>query len=180
MSYGSRRFGLERLPVKVFDDERGRFTKFELKDLNVESSEPISICHTLNTHKGTVRGFHAQLFPNEEYKFVFCLIGQIFDVALDIRLDFETFGETHSQTLSQGEEFGLLIPPGFAHAYQVLKPNTVVGYAIIGKHSTDYELRINAMDPNLGVNWPEKLSYISTQDAQAMTIAEYARNRLKL
>lgn len=81
------------------------------------------INHTLTRGRGTIRGMHYQRPRHDEAKFVSCLEGVIFDVAIDIRPDSPTNLQWHGEILSAENARSMMIPGGFAHGFQTLTEN---------------------------------------------------------
>lgn len=120
--------------------------------------------HTFTEQPGAVRGMHFQHEPHAEWKYVSCLAGTIFDVAVDLRRGSTTYGSWYGATLSAENGQSLLIPAGFAHGFQTLEP----GCELIYLHSQTYapaaEGGINALDPALAIAWPLPVSVSSERD----------------
>ena len=107
---------------------------------------------------------HFQVKPFSEDKLVTCILGEIFDVVIDIRLDSPTFLGHHSQILSSKNSKSLLIPAGFAHGFQALSDDCHILYLHSENYSPDYEKGLNPMDPNLNIKWPLFVEEISEKD----------------
>lgn len=119
---------------------------------------------TRTLKKGTIRGFHFQHPPVAEFKYIRCLSGQVFDVALDLRSGSNTFLKTHAQILSEDNNTSFLIPPGVAHGFQSLTDNVELLYFHSQQYSPTYEDGVNPLDPLVNVCWPEEVTNISTKD----------------
>ncbi|WP_338260471.1 dTDP-4-dehydrorhamnose 3,5-epimerase, partial [Escherichia coli] len=102
-----RGFFMESFNQKVFDEAVGRKVEF------VQDNHSKSI-------KGVLRGLHYQQEPYAQGKLVRCVVGEVFDVAVDIRRDSETFGKWVGVNLSAENKKQLWIPEGFAHGFYVL------------------------------------------------------------
>jgi len=122
------------------------------------------INHTLTSNKGTIRGMHYQNQPYKEMKFVTCLKGVIFDVAVDIRLKSPTFLHHFSLELDADKNQSLLIPEGFAHGFQSLTKETELIYIHSNFYSPIYENGLNPLDKKLNIDWPYKDFLISDKD----------------
>lgn len=103
---------------------------------------------------GTVRGLHYQTAPNAQGKLVRCLGGAIFDVAVDIRVGSPSFGRWFGTALTAENARQLWIPPGFAHGFATLEPDTVVHYKVTAPWSREDEHGLLWNDPEIGVAWP--------------------------
>ena len=113
----------------VHKDERGHFLEiFQQQHFN-ETLGPFEWTqdNVSSSKKGTVRGLHFQ-WPKPQGKLVTVMAGQIFDVAVDIRVGSPSFGQWVGQVLDDRSHRQLWIPPGFAHGFQSLKGTTVVQY----------------------------------------------------
>ena len=152
--------------VKV-SDNRGYLSRlFCLEELKLAGwkSHVSQINHTLTSNKGTIRGMHYQNKPYKEMKFVTCLKGAIFDVAIDIRLNSPTFLHHFSLELDSEKCQGLLIPEGFAHGFQSLTKETELIYIHSNFYSSIHEGGLNPLDKKLNINWPYENFLISDKD----------------
>jgi dTDP-4-dehydrorhamnose 3,5-epimerase len=121
---------------------------------------------------GTVRGLHFQKPPYEQGKFVSAITGSIFDVAVDLRLNSDTFGKYVSVNLSEENHRLLWIPPGFAHGFMALKDSHVM-YKVTNEYNKEYDSGILWNDPDIGINWPEILPIVSEKDKRLMAFKKY-------
>jgi dTDP-4-dehydrorhamnose 3,5-epimerase len=148
-------------------DTRGYFSRFycsqEFEKLGI--SKPISqINHTLTLNKGAVRGLHFQYPPFCEVKIVSCLKGEIFDVAVDLRRESQTFLKWFGVCLSAENNKSFLIPEGFAHGFQALTDNCELIYLHTSPYQAKFEGALNINDPILGISWPLEITDISERD----------------
>ena len=123
---------------------------------------------SLSAQTGTVRGLHYQLAPFGQGKLVRCLSGAIFDVAVDIRADSDTFGQWIGAELSAENGHQLWVPEGFAHGFCTLKPDTVVFYKVTSPYSPDHDRGVAFDDPDIGIDWPVEVqqAVLSDKDRQ--------------
>lgn len=108
---------------KVFGDERGFFMEsFNQKVFEEAVGRKVEFVQDNHSKscKGVLRGLHFQLPPFEQAKLVRCIVGEVFDVAVDIRPNSETFGSWVGVTLSSENKRQLWIPEGFAHGFLTL------------------------------------------------------------
>jgi len=154
----------------VFEDHRGFFTesfnaaKFEglgLPTLFVQDN------HSLSRAKGTLRGLHYQIAPKAQGKLVRCVQGAILDVVVDIRRNSPTFKKWISEELSASNKNQLWIPPGFAHGFLTLEPDTEVVYKVTELYSPTHDRSIIWNDPDLGIQWQVTEPVLSDKDRQA-------------
>lgn len=113
---------------------------------------------------GTVKGLHLQSAPVQEEKLVACLLGRVWDVALDLRATSETYGKHFAIELHSREPISVLIPQGFAHGVQCLQRDSVMHYVHSAPYSPEHEVGVNALDPDLSINWPLPPVNLSERD----------------
>jgi dTDP-4-dehydrorhamnose 3,5-epimerase len=159
--------GLKVLHRKPLGDNRGYLERMycqeELRELG-DGMSIVQINHTLTTKTGVVRGMHFQHPPHSEVKFVSCLRGEVFDVAVDLRLGSPTFLKWHVEILSPENHKTLLIPQGFAHGFQTLSDNCELLYFHTAMYVQDAEGGLNATDPHLAIQWGLPISERSDRD----------------
>ena len=113
--------------------------------------------------QGTLRGLHAQR-RRPQGKLVRAVDGEMFDVAVDIRRGYPTFGRWVGVRLS-GENFQqLYIPPGFAHGFCVLSAVVHVEYKCTDFYDAADEIGLAWNDPDVGFEWPIRDPIISDKD----------------
>ena len=103
--------------------------------------------------RGVLRGLHLQL-EHPQGKLVAALTGEIFDVAVDLRLGSPTFGRWAGVTLRAHERCAVWIPPGFAHGYYVCSDEALVSYKVTDVWHPESERVLAWDDPDVGVAWP--------------------------
>ena len=127
---------------------------------------------------GVLRGLHYQLPPHPQGKLVRCVLGEIFDVAVDIRRGSATFGQWVGARLSASNHQQLWVPAGFAHGFLTLSEHAEVLYKTTDFWSRDCERAIRWDDPQLGISWPPleataaAAPLLSEKDAVAPLLAE--------
>lgn len=161
--------GLMLVTRRRRDDARGFFSRFFCTQEMAELGWRLPVAqvnHALTRHSGAVRGLHFQHPPHAEDKFVSCLRGEVFDVAVDLRRGSPTFLKWHAEVLSADNLTSLFIPQGFAHGFQTLSDHCELIYL----HSTPYapaaEGALHVADPALAIAWPLPITDISERDAQ--------------
>ena len=167
--------GLKLLQRKLVSDDRGylerMFCSEELKSL-VLGKNIVQINHTLTAKRGTVRGMHFQHSPHAETKFVSCLRGEVFDVAVDLRLGSPTFLQWHAEILSADNHKTLVIPEGFAHGFQTLTEDCQMLYLHTTAYRADAEGGLNARDPRIAIQWPLPIAEQSARDSAHSVVSD--------
>ncbi|MDY0332414.1 MAG: dTDP-4-dehydrorhamnose 3,5-epimerase [Bacteroidales bacterium] len=148
--------GIWIITPRVFEDNRGYFMESYLKDVVAEKTGPIDFIQENESmsHYGVTRGLHFQKEPYAQSKFIRVVVGEIFDVAVDIREGSPTYGRFFAIHLSDTNKKQLFIPKGFAHGFCVLSPKAIVQYKtdILYNPASEGVFRYNS--PSLGIPWP--------------------------
>ena len=124
--------------------------------------------------RGVLRGLHYQI-RQVQGKLVQVVVGEIFDVAVDIRRSSHTFGKWIGQRLSVENKLQLWIPPGFAHGFYVLSDWAEVIYKATNFYAPGWERTILWNDSEIGIDWPlidGKLPILSEKDSQGERLQE--------
>ncbi len=160
--------GLAVLQRKPLGDSRGYLERLfcagELAEL-LDGRAIVQINHTLTASRGTARGLHFQHPPHAETKFVSCLHGRIFDVAVDLRRGSPTFLRWHAEILSADNHRTLMIPEGFAHGFQALADNCEMLYFHTAAYDPAAEGGLHTEDPRIAIEWPLPVAGLSPRDA---------------
>jgi dTDP-4-dehydrorhamnose 3,5-epimerase len=170
--------GLVILTRKPVGDQRGFLERLycanDLRD--VTGGLPIAqINRTLTSARGTVRGMHFQHPPHAELKLVTCLRGEVFDVAVDLRVGSPTFLRWHSVLLTEDNATTFVIPRGFAHGFQTMTDDCELLYVHSAAYRAEAEGGLNPRDPRLGIAWPSPITDLSERDASHPMITEQFR-----
>lgn len=140
-------------------DERGYFAETFRADIFAEkvgAYEFVQDNESFSAKVGTIRGLHFQADPHAQGKLVRCTAGALYDVAVDIRVGSPTFGRWIAETLTPQNGRQLWVPPGFAHGFCTIEPDTVIAYKVTGGYynaACDKGLAWN--DPKVGIAWPD-------------------------
>lgn len=137
-----RGFFMESFNQKVFEEAVGRKVEF-VQDNHSKSS------------KGVLRGLHFQRPPFEQAKLVRCIVGEVFDVAVDIRVGSDSYGHWVGIILSSENKRQLWIPEGFAHGFLVLSDEAEFVYKTTNYYCPKFEAGISWCDGFLNINWPQ-------------------------
>jgi dTDP-4-dehydrorhamnose 3,5-epimerase len=153
---------------RVFRDERGFFLETyhekKFQDGGVDA-QFVQDNHSRSV-KDTLRGLHAQR-RRPQGKLVRAVVGEIFDVAVDIRPHSPTFGRWVGVTLSAENFRQLYVPPGFAHGFCVVSETAEVIYKCTALYDPSDELGVAWDDPDIGIQWPTRTPLLSPKDAAA-------------
>src|SRR5690606_1383081 len=131
---------LKLIQRPIVGDQRGHLSRlFCAEQLAAAGwSKPIAqLNHTYTARRGTIRGMHFQRPPYAETKLVSCIAGEIFDVAVDLRPDSQTYLKHHVEHLSASNRKAMMIPEGFAHGFQSLTDDVQLIYC----HSAVYNAK---------------------------------------
>lgn len=165
--------GLSKIILEQHQDNRGLFIKSYQKTSFDFAHTPFEVkeCFHSISIKNTIRGMHYQSLVCNQYKVVFCSVGEILDIALDIRLDSPTYGKFFDCILSQDNSMGLLIPPGVAHGFcAVSETPALVNYYSSSEYDAKNDKGI--LWSSFGFNWNIKNPIISDRDAGFLTLSD--------
>ncbi|MGA9492014.1 MAG: dTDP-4-dehydrorhamnose 3,5-epimerase [Mycobacterium sp.] len=122
---------------------------------------------------GVLRGLHFAQLPPSQAKYVTCVSGSVFDVAVDIRLGSPTFGRWDAVTLDDRSRKTIYLSEGLAHGFLALQDNSTVMYLCSTEYNPQREHTIAATDPTLAIDWPSGHELeLSDRDAAAPTLDE--------
>jgi dTDP-4-dehydrorhamnose 3,5-epimerase len=119
---------------------------------------------------GVLRGLHFAQLPPSQAKYVTCVRGAVFDVAVDIRVGSPTFGTWDSVLLDDRNRRSIYISEGLAHGFLALEDDSTVMYMCSAGYDPRREHTIQATDPALGIEWPGTGNVLSDRDAEAPTL----------
>ncbi|WP_421160977.1 dTDP-4-dehydrorhamnose 3,5-epimerase [Aeromonas dhakensis] len=155
---------------KVFGDERGFFFE-SFNQQEFEEAIGYSVKFVQDNHsrssKGVLRGLHYQLPPCAQGKLVRCVVGEVFDVAVDIRSKSSTFGQWVGVHLSAENKRQFWIPEGFAHGFVTLSETAEFLYKTTNYYHYESEGAIMWNDPDLNIEWPVEGALLSEKDKKA-------------
>jgi len=162
---------------KRFGDERGYFVEtFNARLFREQVANAVFVQdnEALSGQVGTLRGLHFQRPPTAQGKLVRVVKGAIFDVAVDIRVGSPTFGKHVAVRLDAAEGAQLWVPPGFAHGYCTLEPDTLVSYKVTDFYSPADDAGVSWNDPALGIDWPlgPNGAVLSAKDTKLPVLAD--------
>jgi dTDP-4-dehydrorhamnose 3,5-epimerase len=162
--------GLVVVQARAFGDARGRFQETWKASEFAAHGIPgpfVQDNTASNPEAGTLRGLHYQAEPHAQGKLVRCVAGRAFDVAVDLRPG-PRQGRWHAVELDAALGNMLWVPPGFAHGYCTLAPDTEVAYKVSGaEYTPSAERSIRWDDPGLAIRWPVAAPRLAPKDAAA-------------
>lgn len=141
---------------KVFGDTRGFFFEsFNTQAFNAATG--LSPTFVQDNHsrsaKNVLRGLHYQI-RQPQGKLVRVAVGEVFDVAVDLRKNSPTFGKWTGTTLSAENKRMLWVPEGFAHGFLVLSESADFLYKTTDYYAPAHERCLAWNDPALNIHWP--------------------------
>src|SRR4051812_17886674 len=172
--------GLVVIEPDVFGDARGFFFESWSAQRYAEAGLPALFVqdNVSRSSRGILRGLHLQSPPMGQGKLVQVLEGEVFDVALDVRIDSPTFGQWVGESLSATNHRQMYVPPGFAHGFCVTSENALFAYKCTQSYAPAAELSVLWNDPEIGIDWPMAEPVLSKKDAAALPLRAIERARL--
>lgn len=159
---------------KRFGDSRGFFMEtyqYDTFAANGIAPRFLQDNHSRST-KGVLRGLHYQKDPFAQGKLLKVVIGEIFDVAVDIRRGSPTFGQWVGEKLSADNGRLLYVPPGFAHGFCVLSDVADLTYKATNYYKPEADRGIIWNDPQIGIEWPITNPKLSAKDIKLPLLAQ--------
>lgn len=147
--------GVKVVEPKVFEDARGFFYESYHKQLFIEQEiclEFVQDNHS-RSKQGTLRGLHYQI-RQAQGKLVRVIVGEIYDVAVDLRRSSSTFGKWIGLHLSAANKKQLFVPPGFAHGFYVVSEWAEVLYKATDYYAPEWERTLLWNDREINISWP--------------------------
>jgi dTDP-4-dehydrorhamnose 3,5-epimerase len=159
----------------VFADARGYFMETYNRDaLAALGLEAIFVQDNLSfSSRGILRGLHFQADPYAQGKLVSVLQGEVYDVAVDIRLGSPTFGKWHGEILSAENHRMMYVPPGFAHGFVVRSETCLFSYKCTNTYHKASEGGIRWDDPQLAIDWEVETPIVSDKDSELPFLQEF-------
>jgi dTDP-4-dehydrorhamnose 3,5-epimerase len=159
---------------KVFGDARGFFLESYNEKVMAELGIPERFVQDNQSFsaRNVLRGLHYQVC-HPQGKLVRAVLGEVFDVAVDLRRSSPTFGKWHAAILSGENKLMLWIPPGFAHGFHVLSEGAHVLYKATDFYHPECERTLAWNDPEIKVDWQlEAEPTVSAKDALGLPFRE--------
>jgi dTDP-4-dehydrorhamnose 3,5-epimerase len=140
---------------EVFGDHRGFFMETFREEDFINHAAPVTFVQDNHSKsaQGILRGLHYQI-KQPQGKLVRVILGEVFDVVVDIRKSSPYFGQWCGEILSAENKRMLWVPPGFAHGFYVLSETAEFIYKCTDYYALEHERSIIWNDPDIGVDWP--------------------------
>lgn len=160
------------LRLRRLDDTRGSFVKtfarssFQAAGLAFDMAEEFYSV----SDKDVVRGLHCQVPPHQHAKVVYCAMGSVLDVLLDLRAG-PAYGRVASITLDARQPALLLLPPGIAHGFRSLESGSLMVYKTSSEHAPSHDAGVRW--DSIGFDWGIQQPVVSERDAQHPRLADF-------
>ncbi|NIK90879.1 dTDP-4-dehydrorhamnose 3,5-epimerase [Mangrovimonas sp. CR14] len=163
---------------KIFEDERGYFFEsFNQDKFNQAIGTEVNFIQDNESlsSKGVLRGLHFQKGSFAQAKLVRVIQGEVLDVAVDLRINSETFGKHISERLSGENKKQFFVPRGFAHGFVVLSDTAIFSYKCDNYYNKESEGGIIYNDKSLNIDWefPLEHAQLSEKDLVLPTFEAY-------
>lgn len=142
-----------RYTPAIYADARGRFIELHRTKEILDADVNFVQANVSSSVPWTLRGLHYQT-KDPQGKLVRCLMGRIYDVAVDMRQGSPTFGQWCGSMLDAEDCAGLWVPPGFAHGFLAQAMPVLVHYECSSYYVEEYNRCIRYDDPDIGIRWP--------------------------
>lgn len=159
------------LPYSI--DNRGDFTKtfHNSSLLNSGINFHLKESYFSASKKDVIRGMHFQLPPHQHAKIVFCPLGAILDVIIDLRKNSPTYGHYYAHELSANNHLGYYIPNGFAHGFKALTDGAITYYLVSSEYSQPHDTGI--IYNSFGFDWQLQAPIISPRDLSFPALQDF-------
>ena len=139
----------------VFGDHRGYFMETYQQEEFAAAGIDVQFVQDNESRscRGVLRGMHFQK-TNPQGKLVRVVEGEVYDVAVDLRRDSETYGRWYGVTLSAENKKQFYVPEGFAHGFLVLSETATFVYKCTRLYAPGDEGGLAYNDPDVGIEWP--------------------------
>ncbi len=171
--------GVVIIEPQVFADGRGFFVETWHQERYQQYGLPSQFVqdNLSASTRGTLRGLHFQ-HPSDQAKLVYVLQGEVFDVAVDIRVGSPTFGKWVSVILSAENQRQLYVPEGFAHGFCATSERALVAYKCTNFYDANADNGVLWNDPDLGIDWPTQTPILSPKDSGRLPLKAIPPHRL--
>ena len=170
--------GVFVIEPEVHGDARGYFLEsWSERDFDQAIGRHVAFCQDNESlsRRGVLRGLHFQKPPHAQSKLVRCVVGEVLDVAVDLRTGSPTYGQHVGVALSAQNHRQLFIPKGCAHGFAVLSETALFQYKCDAFYHPEAEGALAWDDPQLGIDWqlPSHEALLSDKDRHHPTLATF-------
>jgi dTDP-4-dehydrorhamnose 3,5-epimerase len=171
--------GVLLIEPRVFTDARGFFLETWQQERYREYGLPVQFVqdNLSVSSQATLRGLHFQ-HPHAQGKLIYVVQGEVFDVAVDIRVGSPTFGRSYGIELSGENKRQLYVPEGFAHGFCVTSTQAIVMYKCTDFYAPTAEGGVLWNDPEIAIPWPVGTPTLSDKDRRYPLLREIPADRL--
>lgn len=149
---------LFEIKAMVFEDQRGYF----FEGFNLQTFDALGLPkynwvqeNESKSSRGVLRGLHFQMGGSAQAKLIRVIVGEVYDVVVDMRKDSSTFGKWYGTYLSAENKKQILIPRGFAHGFLVTSEDAIFSYKCDNFYDPAMDSGVMYNDPEIGVEWPD-------------------------
>ncbi|XHM64672.1 dTDP-4-dehydrorhamnose 3,5-epimerase [Streptomyces nigra] len=164
------------LEPQLFEDDRGTFHEwYRGGEFREATGHDLALAQAncSVSRRGVLRGLHYADVPPGQAKYVTCVRGAVLDVVADIRVGSPTFGQWEAVRLDDDGRRAVFLAEGLGHAFMALTDDATVVYLCSTGYDPRREHSVDALDPALGITWPDGLTpVLSPKDARAPSLAE--------
>lgn len=171
--------GVVVIEPKVFPDTRGYvYESYNQRELSTFGIETVFVQDNHSQSQcGVLRGMHYQLSPGQ-VKLVRVVVGEVFDVVVDLRRSSPTFGCWYGVTLSATNKRQLYIPVGLAHGFCVISEQAEFLYKVSSYYNPQAERGLAWNDPSIGIAWPVAAPLLSERDQRHPRLSQIPEGEL--
>ena len=165
--------GCFELQPNVRGDARGCFVKTFHKTNFMKLQLPTEFKEEYYSvsRKGVLRGLHFQLPPMDHEKLVYCVVGKVLDVAVDLRKDSPTYGKYHLFTLDAEKGNMAYLPKGMAHGFYTLSETATMMYKVTSEYAPAQDSGI--LWNSVGIPWPDENPILSERDQKFVALKDF-------
>jgi len=173
--------GLKIIQPKVFGDARGFFLEtYSAKRYAEAGIDREFVQDNLSfSTRGILRGLHFQN-PSAQGKLVSVLMGEVFDVAVDMRVGSPSFGKWFGMFLNAETKQQLWVPGGFAHGFLVTSETALFSYKCDAYYNPHSEYSLLWNDPDIGIVWPIDTPTLSAKDKTGQRLRDFSKTSLPI
>lgn len=165
--------GCYEIEAAIYKDERGTLTKVINPDLLKHKSLNMDIVEQYFSvsHKGVLRGLHFQIPPMDHKKLVYCVLGQVMDVVVDLRVGSPSYGKFFISELSPQKGNAIFIPSGLAHGIYTLAEHSIIVCSSSSAYSPEHDSGIHWN--SVGIPWVDGSPKLSLKDQNLIPLKEF-------